>query len=360
MNKLKRIVVVIAGTGLLGLADLAVAQTVLAQFVDDIPIPPIAGVNYYAIVNSNPNSIATIDGQTFYITENNVPTTFGNPGVEPGVVGEALLSDSRVLQQIAIFAGGDNKPNEFGSNSPNGVAVDLMGKVYVADTDNNEIDIFKRTTPTTPFPYRDIGILSEQLKGNFNKPNDVTVNLSNGYIYVADTDDNEIERFDSDLNRLEPIKGDGFFNNPKHVAVNSSNGYIYVPDTNKNEIAIFDSDLNPLDSLKGDEFFNNPTDVVVDAFGNISVIDFDNKQVDLFDSSLQLNSSIDGFNNPTGLTVDESGRVYVLDLSPTRLGSNASFSLLTTTPVPEPSSALGILAFGAMGAGCMLKRKLKK
>lgn len=29
-------------------------------------------------------------------------------------------------------------------------------------------------------------------------------------------------------------------------------------------------------------------------------------------------------------------------------------------PIPEPSSGLGILAFGAFGTGLMLKRKLKK
>jgi len=31
-----------------------------------------------------------------------------------------------------------------------------------------------------------------------------------------------------------------------------------------------------------------------------------------------------------------------------------------SVPVPEPSSTLGTLAFGALGTGYMLKRKLKK
>jgi hypothetical protein len=45
-----------------------------------------------------------------------------------------------------------------------------------------------------------------------------------------------------------------------------------------------------------------------------------------------------------------NGEVHAVLLSPIRQPAS----------VPEPASALGILAFGAFGAGSMLKRKQKK
>lgn len=67
-----------------------------------------------------------------------------------------------------------------------------------------------------------------------------------------------------------------------------------------------------------------------------------------------------GFGLATEVVSDFSAGTHQVDLffaDRHTTGSDIKFRL---TPVPEPSSVLGILAFGAFGAGWMLKRKQKK
>lgn len=325
-------------------------------------------------LSENPNSITTLDGNTFYITEDNESKAIvggvylNNPELNP----DQILVSRYVSPSPSI-------PNLFANqNSPNSVAIDLMGKVYVADTGNNEIDIFDSektldTFLTANSPNFSLdglqknivvntGVFKKSLQRDFDNPNDVSINLVTGNIYVADTGNNKVDIFNSNLEFLHSLGGNGLFNNPNSVAINSANGNIYVADSGNNEVDIFNSDFKLLNSLKG--FFSNPTDVEVDQSGNISVIDFDNKEVDWFSSNLKLNYSFDGYVNPTGLTVDRSGTVYVLE------GGNFDFALgegtrskidvLDTRAVPEPSSVLGILACGAVGSIFAFKRRLKK
>ncbi len=323
-----------------------------------LTIPPSNSNSRVGDLTENPIGIATTDGNTFYITEDKEN--------ESGIVGVAFNYEERFL--VSRYAGGDGAPNLFAEeSSPNGLAVGLNGKVYVADTGNNEVNIFntvKQFDNEFFSIYVDIGVTDKSLKGDFNNPSDVAVNLSNGNIYVADTGNNKIDIFNSDLGFINSIKGDGLFNNPNAVAVNPSNGNIYVADTGNNEVDIFDSTLKPLISLNG--FFDKPTDLAVDLFGNISVIDFNNQQVDIFDSNFQLNSSISDYTDPVGVTVDSSGTIYVLTRTNGRANVDnedirvPSIEVLDTKAVPEPSSALGILTCGAMGAVYAFKRRLKK
>lgn len=324
-------------------------------------------------LSENPNSIVTLDGNTFYVTEDTE---------SKAIVGGVYLNNPELVPDQTLVSryvsSGSSIPNLFANqNSPNSVAIDLLGKVYVADTGNNEIDIFDSTrvldnylTGNSPNfsldrEQKDIfvntGIFKKSLQRDFNNPNDVSINLSNGNIYVADTGNNKIDIFNSKLDFIYSLGGNGLFNNPNSVAINSTNGNIYVADTGNNEIDIFNSEFKLLDSLKG--FFSNPTDVEVDRSGNISVIDFDNKEVDWFGSNLKVNYSFDGYVNPTGLTVDRSGTVYVLeggnfDFTSSE-GTRARIDALDTRAVPEPSSVLGLVACGAMGA-VHAKRRLKK
>ncbi|MBI3572998.1 MAG: 6-bladed beta-propeller [Candidatus Kerfeldbacteria bacterium] len=78
---------------------------------------------------------------------------------------------------------------QFGPNGPEGITVDSEGRVYVADTMNNRVQVFDSngtflikwgTTGTGP--------------GEFRRAEDVTVD-SNGYNSVSDGSNNRIQKF---------------------------------------------------------------------------------------------------------------------------------------------------------------------
>ncbi len=74
-------------------------------------------------------------------------------------------------------------------NGPQGIAVDLHGDVYVADTGNNRIQEF---SPTGRF-MRPIGREGTG-PGELIKPSGVAVDRQ-GNVYVADYHNNRIEKF---------------------------------------------------------------------------------------------------------------------------------------------------------------------
>lgn len=118
--------------------------------------------------------------------------------------------------------------------------------------------------------------------------------------------------------------GDGQFKTPQGVTTDQS-GNIYVADLNNNRIEKFDSSGNFISKFgsygSGDGLFHAPTSVAVDKFGNIYVVDIGNYRVEKFDSSGNFISkfgtqgSDNGqFMSPQGIAIDSSGNIYVVDL----------------------------------------------
>ena len=85
---------------------------------------------------------------------------------------------------------GGNKGTDPGQfNYPVGIAIDLFGNVYVADTGNNRIQKFSNTGELL---YLWGGSGSEE--GKFFKPEGIAVN-NNGDVFVADGGNNRVQRF---------------------------------------------------------------------------------------------------------------------------------------------------------------------
>ncbi len=84
-------------------------------------------------------------------------------------------------------------------NLPEAVAVDSSGKIFVADTGNNAVEIYDPSGNL----IKSFGSLGSD-KGQFENPDGIAVDNS-GNIYVADENNNRIEEFDSQGNYIKSI-----------------------------------------------------------------------------------------------------------------------------------------------------------
>ena len=116
-------------------------------------------------------------------------------------------------------------------SSPEGIAVDASGNVYVADSGNDRIQVFSSS-----------GVYITRWGGNgqFHSPEGIAVDAS-GIVYVVDRND-RIQVFSSSgvyITRWGSIgTGNGQFISPKGIAVDAS-GNVYVADTENNRIQVF-------------------------------------------------------------------------------------------------------------------------
>jgi DNA-binding beta-propeller fold protein YncE len=204
---------------------------------------------------------------------------------------------------------------------PQGVAIDSSGNVYVADSNNNRIQKFDSWGDV-------IDVWGGPEDGQFEKPQGVAVD-SSGNVYVVDTDNHRIQKFDSDGRLLkqwgEEGSEKGEFKRPSGVAVDVNSGDVYVADTKNHRIQKFDSDGGFIREW-GEEgnrkgAFKNPRGVAVDSSGKVYVADTENHRIQKFNpdgNPIAVLGQEEGngegeFSWPLGVAVDSSGNVYVAD-----------------------------------------------
>jgi len=171
--------------------------------------------------------------------------------------------------------------------SPHGVAVDSSGNVYVADYDNNRIQKFTNiSTFITKWGSKGTG------DGQFDLPSDVAVNSGN--VYVVDSRNNRIQVFTTDGNFITKWGSNGTGDGQFQYAITSiaadSSGNVYVVDSGNNRIQVFKL-ANPC-----------PVGKPQIAPGVCFITKWGSK------------GTGDGqFNSPYGVAVDSLGNVYVSD-----------------------------------------------
>ncbi|MEO6458709.1 MAG: flippase activity-associated protein Agl23, partial [Chloroflexia bacterium] len=201
-------------------------------------------------------------------------------------------------------------------------------------------------------------------RGQFNLPRGITVG-PDGSFYVVDTANMRVQKFDATGKWVALIgagkgNGDGQFNGfsdeavgtgPGGIAVDPA-GNIYVADTWNHRIQKFDKDGKFLgkwgdfislgdaasanDPARDSKFFG-PRGVAVGPDGNVYVTDTGNKRVQIFDANGKFLRKIDSgmsatklspnyaftqqgeLNEPVGVAVDSAGNVYVADTNNKRI-----------------------------------------
>ncbi len=227
--------------------------------------------------------------------------------------------------------GSDNGPGASATfNSPKGVAVDLLGNVYVADTNNHRIRrIATDGQVTTLAGFGSSGAFTDGVlsAARFNQPSGIAVD-SAGNLYIADTGNNRI-RMISNAGEVTTLASSFSFNAPANLTIDAV-GTLYVTDkggTSSNRVIKFKISQTP--TVVASSGFNNPNGISVDAIGNIFVADQGNHRIARIDSITQAVTTIAGasgsvgtvdgtgstarFNQPTGIAVSPAGTIYVAD-----------------------------------------------
>ena len=206
-------------------------------------------------------------------------------------------------------------------NNPNGIAVDSHGNIFVADTGNNRIEKFDSS-----------GNYISQFNAQLNSPQGIAIDPSDN-IYVANSNKSNVLKFDSSGTYIRNFT-DKNLNVPAAVALDSS-GNVYVVDTTSNAVFKFNSSGTLISKFggagSGKGQFSGPSDIALDSSGNIYVVDSGNHRVEELNSSgtyvAVIGSSGSGngqFGVPSGIAIDASNNMYVSD---TRYGRVQKFIL---------------------------------
>ena len=235
-------------------------------------------------------------------------------------------------------------------DSPQGVAIDAAGNIYIADTGNGRIrkvetdgDIKRIAGCTSGFGCRNddpwfamYTILSS--------PRGIYVDNTSGLIYFADSDHHRIRCFQEGSwgliwgvagNGSSGYSGDGGaatsaqLDRPWSAAIKST-GELVVADWMNACLRQVDNagDITTA-TAKGDPGYNQPAQVVMDASGNVYIADTVNNRIRKLDAAGKVTTvagtgaagfSGDGgqataaqLNIPEGLALDASGNIYIAD-----------------------------------------------
>jgi len=239
-------------------------------------------------------------------------------------------------------------------NAPTNIKLDPSGQfIYVVDSQNNRIQKFNSNGfNNTAIPLVSWGSYGTG-NGQFRSPTGIAIDPS-GNVYVADSQNNRIQKFDSngqylfqkgtrcvisaatppciDADGSGPLSlGDEQFFSPTGIAIDPS-GNVYVADSQNNRIQKFDSNgvfLSKWGSFGlGDGKFKVISDVAVDPSGKfVYAVDKGNHRIQKFDLNGTFLSrwgsfgqDIGQFYYPLNIAVDPNGRfVYVADSQNNRI-----------------------------------------
>jgi len=198
--------------------------------------------------------------------------------------------------------------------------------LYAVDRDGNRIQAFDKNG-TFLFAWGKLG----NGDGQFHVPYGIDVDID-GNVWVVDRANDRVQKFDSTGKFIlkfgnkdaEPSDEPGKFDNPRHVAVDKDLKYLYVADSKNNRIQKFDLNgsfievIGKLGNKAGE--FDLPTTIEIDSKGNFIVNERGNERIQKFDSNwnpvLMWGSKGSGnseFCHMEHIAIDKYDNVYVTD-----------------------------------------------
>ena len=281
-------------------------------------------------------------------------------GVGAGPFGYIYVADTNNYR-IQTFTNSGTFVRSWYAEFPIAIAVDPDG-YYIYSCDGDKI---YKYIANNGYLVRSWGERGSG-EGQFFAAQGIALDPTGSHIYVADTNNHRIQKFDSygnfELMWGTPGSGDGQFYHPKGVAVDS-NGYVYVTDQDNNRVQKFDSNGNFITKWGGagttEGKFNFPMGIAVDSSNNVYIVDGKNNRVQKFDSNGNfitmwdvkdvLYGELGGSSFGNCITVDPYGNVYTNFMNHTagyydekvlKFSLNTAPSLLSGQV--SPSSGFGV------------------
>jgi hypothetical protein len=181
-------------------------------------------------------------------------------------------------------------------DAPFSAIVDSSGNVFVADTINNRVQKFQLSNPCPTGTKQIVSGICFVTKwgsqgtanGQFEGHRNIAVD-SLGNVFVADTDNHRIQKFTNNGNFIGAWgslgTSNGKFQYPLGVTIDLS-GNVFVADTANHRIQKFTNSGTFVTKWgsegNADGQFSSPVDIDVDTSGNIFVVDNDNFRIQKF------------------------------------------------------------------------------
>ncbi len=231
------------------------------------------------------------------------------------------------------LAGGQSQAEKFNPKTfpfqligPYGIAVNSEGLVYVADQKVGAIFIFNPKT-------RDTQLIRNGYEAHFGWINGLAIDDDNR-LFVSDGKMHHVLIFNA-KHEVEGQISEGL-QDPVGIAIDTTNRFLYVVDTQQDQVIVYDADslklLRRIGTGGKNHFLTSPGDfgapqgVALDNDGNVYVTDTLNNRVEIFDADGNFISLFgkhgDGpgyFARPKGIAVDSDGHIWVADEMEDRL-----------------------------------------
>ncbi len=182
--------------------------------------------------------------------------------------------------------------------------------------------------------------VENQISEGLVDPVGLAIDTTNRFLYVVDTQQDQVIVYDADTLKLLRRIGTGGKNHflttpgdfgaPQGVAVDQD-GNVYVTDTLNNRVEIFDADGNFISEFgkhgDGPGYLARPKGIAVDGDGHIWVADQVEDRLQVFNRDGQLLTYIGSghgelpgqFKSLTGVAMDKHNRVFTTEQEPGRL-----------------------------------------
>ena len=211
----------------------------------------------------------------------------------------------------------------------NGLAMDDDDRLFVSDGKMHRVMIFNAKHE-----------VENQITEGLEDPVGLAIDTTNRFLYVVDTQQDQVIVYDADTLKLlrrigtggknHYLTTPGDFGAPQGAAVDAD-GNLYVTDTMNNRVEIFDADGNFISEFgkhgDGPGYFARPKGIAIDSDGHIWVADEMQDRLQVFNREGQLltyigmnHGELPGqFKTLVGVAIDKHNRVFTTEQEPGRL-----------------------------------------